>query len=92
MGWGDYKSMLDILIPLTKQRGVPFTGISIDYSYEAFLNEGSSDQIDIIKYVDFKVRLKELADYVKQNGMELTMSLNDTRAEILIIQSFALMF
>lgn len=79
MGWGDYKSMLDILIPLTKQRGVPFTGISIDYSYEAFLNEGSSDQIDIIKYVDFKVRLKELADYVKQNGMELTMSLNDTR-------------
>lgn len=79
MGWGDYKLVLDTVIDVTTKRNVRLDGISIDYSYEAFLNEGSSDQINVIKDVDYKKRLKDLYDYTKGKGYQIAMSLNSNR-------------
>jgi hypothetical protein len=79
LGWGEYKTVLETLIPLARQRGVPFSGIISDYAYEAFLNEGSSDQIEVIKNIDYRTRLKELSDYVKNENMSFIMCLNEVR-------------
>lgn len=78
-GWGEYKHVLDTLIPLSIQRGVPFEGLVSDYAYEAFLNEGSSDQINVIKNIDYRIRLKELSEYVKNKNLKFIMCLNEVR-------------
>lgn len=79
MGFGDYKLVLDTLLNVANSRGVRFEGISIDYSYEAFLNEGSSNQINVIKDVDYKLRLKELYNYIKEKEYQFVISLNSNR-------------
>jgi hypothetical protein len=79
MGYGDYKTVLDSVLDLADQRGVKFNGVSIDFSYEAYLNEGSSDQIEVVKNIDYKIRLKELYTYLREKGYGVSVSLNNNR-------------
>ena len=79
MGYGDYKEVLDSVLQLADKKGVRFDGVSLDFSYEAYLNEGSSDQIDVVKSIDYGNRLKQIYDYIRSNGYTVSISLNNNR-------------
>lgn len=59
-GFGDYKDELSTLPPLAARRGVPFTGVITDFAYDAFNNESTTDQPEIVRGLDYRARLLTL--------------------------------
>ncbi|MDR0352138.1 MAG: hypothetical protein LBI02_01855 [Opitutaceae bacterium] len=63
-GFGDYDAVLDTLPPLAASRGVPFEGVTTDYAFDGFNNEGPTDQPELVRGRDFRSRLRALRDKV----------------------------
>lgn len=80
MGYGEYKTALDAAITKAQENNLTFYSIVADYAYDAFVNEGSSDQWSLIENLDYKARLKNLRDYVVNvKGLKFNVITNSYR-------------
>jgi len=63
-GFGNYEDELATLPSLAARRGVPLMGVITDFAYDAFNNESSTDQPEVVRGLDYRRRLLALRNDV----------------------------
>ncbi|WHI52952.1 hypothetical protein P3339_09380 [Microbulbifer sp. MLAF003] len=79
LGYGNYDEALREVLGVVRGSEVDFDAVAADYNYDAFLNEGYSNQVELVKDVDYKNRLIEFYHVVKDYGYQFNMIINSAR-------------
>lgn len=76
--WGNYWSVVQVLVKRTKEAGMPLLGITVDNPYDFAIGVVESKNKGVGK-IDWMGRVLDLERYVKSQGLEVNMIFNSER-------------
>lgn len=81
MGYGDYFPVLQAIIKKSREAGMPIDGVTVDnpygYATGVISVEAEAKVMEDTSVIDWMSRVRELEDYVKSEGLEFNLIIND---------------
>jgi len=74
--WGDYYDVITTIIEMTKEAGVPITGLTCDNPYEYAIGVRKSATLEDPTEVDWLARVRDLEELVEGEGLEFNLICN----------------
>jgi hypothetical protein len=74
--WGDYWPVLQAVVEMTKEAGVPVRGLTIDNPYDYAIGKARSPYLKDPTSVDWIARIRDAEDYVRKQGLEFNLIYN----------------
>ncbi len=74
--WGDYLPVLQTVLRRTREAGVPFDGVTVDFPYDYAVGKHRSVNLKPPTQVDWIARIRDLEGYVEKEGLEFNLIVN----------------
>jgi hypothetical protein len=74
--WGDYRPVLEAIVEMTKEAGVPVRGVTVDNPYDYAIGKAPSPYLKDPASIDWISRLLDMEDYLRKQGLEFNVIFN----------------